>query len=87
MQRLNASASCLCCLRFAGGDLSNELVRHFLIERTQKGVRLKGCPKEPNFGKSPLPSFISLSKTLQGSVRVCEALRVSLNSKYSRQKE
>ncbi|XP_048866994.1 tensin-3-like isoform X3 [Brienomyrus brachyistius] len=33
-----------------GGDLSNELVRHFLIERTQKGVRLKGCPKEPNFG-------------------------------------
>ncbi|XP_062850465.1 tensin-3-like [Trichomycterus rosablanca] len=34
----------------AGGDLSNELVRHFLIECTPKGVRLKGCPNEPYFG-------------------------------------
>lgn len=34
----------------AAGDLSNELVRHFLIECTQKGVRLKGCPNEPYFG-------------------------------------
>uniref|UniRef100_A0A1A7WMR6 Tensin 3 n=1 Tax=Iconisemion striatum TaxID=60296 RepID=A0A1A7WMR6_9TELE len=33
-----------------GGDLSNELVRHFLIECTAKGVRLKGCPNEPHFG-------------------------------------
>uniref|UniRef100_A0A4W5MI02 Tensin 3 n=1 Tax=Hucho hucho TaxID=62062 RepID=A0A4W5MI02_9TELE len=33
-----------------GGDLSYELVRHFLIECTQKGVRLKGCPNEPYFG-------------------------------------
>ncbi|NXW18147.1 TENS3 protein, partial [Circaetus pectoralis] len=32
------------------GDLSNELVRHFLIECTHKGVRLKGCPNEPYFG-------------------------------------
>ncbi|NXG54855.1 TENS3 protein, partial [Hemiprocne comata] len=32
------------------GDLSNELVRHFLIECTHKGVRLKGCPNEPCFG-------------------------------------
>ncbi|KAI3368120.1 hypothetical protein L3Q82_007852 [Scortum barcoo] len=32
------------------GDLSNELVRHFLIECTQRGVRLKGCPNEPYFG-------------------------------------
>ncbi|XP_039565486.1 tensin-3 isoform X2 [Passer montanus] len=32
------------------GDPSNELVRHFLIECTQKGVRLKGCPNEPYFG-------------------------------------
>ncbi|XP_067273224.1 si:ch211-191a24.3 isoform X2 [Pseudorasbora parva] len=31
-------------------DLSNELVRHFLIECTPKGVRLKGCPNEPYFG-------------------------------------
>ncbi|KAJ7986348.1 hypothetical protein DPEC_G00338990 [Dallia pectoralis] len=34
----------------ASGDLANELVRHFLIECTQKGVRLKGCPNEPYFG-------------------------------------
>ncbi|KAI5104692.1 tensin-3 [Silurus meridionalis] len=33
-----------------GGDLSSELVRHFLIECTPKGVRLKGCPNEPYFG-------------------------------------
>uniref|UniRef100_A0A3B3TIY5 Tensin-3-like n=1 Tax=Poecilia latipinna TaxID=48699 RepID=A0A3B3TIY5_9TELE len=32
------------------GDLSSELVRHFLIECTPKGVRLKGCPNEPYFG-------------------------------------
>ncbi|NXN50917.1 TENS3 protein, partial [Rynchops niger] len=32
------------------GDMSNELVRHFLIECTHKGVRLKGCPNEPYFG-------------------------------------
>uniref|UniRef100_A0A8D0BXD6 Tensin 3 n=1 Tax=Salvator merianae TaxID=96440 RepID=A0A8D0BXD6_SALMN len=32
------------------GDLSNELVRHFLIECIHKGVRLKGCPNEPYFG-------------------------------------
>ncbi|KAK1795898.1 hypothetical protein P4O66_009004 [Electrophorus voltai] len=31
------------------GDLTSELVRHFLIECTQKGVRLKGCPNEPYF--------------------------------------
>lgn len=33
------------------GDLSNELVRHFLIECTPKGVRLKGCSNEPYFGE------------------------------------
>uniref|UniRef100_UPI00358F03FC tensin-1-like isoform X2 n=1 Tax=Myxine glutinosa TaxID=7769 RepID=UPI00358F03FC len=33
------------------GDPScNELVRHFLIESTNMGVRLKGCPNEPVFG-------------------------------------
>nr|XP_032823670.1 tensin-3-like isoform X1 [Petromyzon marinus] len=32
------------------GDLANELVRHYLIESTPKGVRLKGCPNEPFFG-------------------------------------
>uniref|UniRef100_A0A3P8SZT4 SH2 domain-containing protein n=1 Tax=Amphiprion percula TaxID=161767 RepID=A0A3P8SZT4_AMPPE len=32
------------------GDITNELVRHFLIETSPKGVRLKGCPNEPYFG-------------------------------------
>lgn len=31
-------------------DISSELVRHFLVEPTAKGVRLKGCPNEPVFG-------------------------------------
>lgn len=32
-------------------DPQSELVRHFLIEPTSKGVRLKGCSNEPVFGK------------------------------------
>ncbi|XP_076038846.1 tensin-3-like isoform X2 [Oratosquilla oratoria] len=32
------------------GDPANELVRHFLIEPTSRGVRLKGCSNEPVFG-------------------------------------
>uniref|UniRef100_A0A146LA02 Tensin n=2 Tax=Lygus hesperus TaxID=30085 RepID=A0A146LA02_LYGHE len=31
------------------GDPANELVRHFLIEPTSRGVRLKGCSNEPVF--------------------------------------
>ncbi|CAH1789423.1 unnamed protein product [Owenia fusiformis] len=31
------------------GDPSHELVRHFLIEPTPKGVKLKGCSNEPVF--------------------------------------
>lgn len=34
-----------------GGDRDAELVRHFLIETTSKGVRLKGCNSEPTFGE------------------------------------
>ena len=34
-----------------GGDPDAELVRHFLIETTSKGVRLKGCNNEPTFGE------------------------------------
>ena len=33
------------------GDPQAELVRHFLIEPTAKGVRLKGCSTEPVFGE------------------------------------
>lgn len=32
-------------------DPTSELVRHFLIEPTSRGVRLKGCANEPVFGK------------------------------------
>ncbi|XP_029442453.1 tensin-like, partial [Rhinatrema bivittatum] len=32
------------------GDATTELVRHFLIETSPKGVKLKGCPNEPFFG-------------------------------------
>ena len=32
------------------GDPAAELVRHFLIEPTSKGVRIKGCNNEPVFG-------------------------------------
>ncbi|XP_062047501.1 tensin-1 isoform X3 [Lepus europaeus] len=32
------------------GDMTQELVRHFLIETGPRGVKLKGCPNEPNFG-------------------------------------
>lgn len=35
---------------FVAGDITNELVRHFLIESSPKGVKLKGCPNEPYFG-------------------------------------
>lgn len=30
-------------------DQGNELVRHFLIEPTSRGVKLKGCANEPVF--------------------------------------
>ena len=33
-----------------GSDPLSELVRHFLIEPTTKGVRIKGCCNEPIFG-------------------------------------
>uniref|UniRef100_F6V7W7 SH2 domain-containing protein n=1 Tax=Ciona intestinalis TaxID=7719 RepID=F6V7W7_CIOIN len=33
-----------------GTDMNNELVRHFLIEPSTRGVKLKGCPNEPVFG-------------------------------------
>lgn len=32
-------------------DPANELVRHFLIEPTSRGVKLKGCSNEPVFSK------------------------------------
>lgn len=32
-------------------DPTSELIRHFLIEPTSRGVRLKGCANEPVFGK------------------------------------
>jgi len=43
-----------------GGDPEAELVRHFLIETTSRGVRLKGCNNEPVFGKLNIPCLLSL---------------------------
>ena len=34
----------------SSGDPQADLVRHFLIEPTPKGVRLRGCSNEPVFG-------------------------------------
>jgi len=47
-------------LMWSGGDPDAELVRHFLIETTSKGVRLKGCNNEPTFGE--LAVFITSSQ-------------------------
>ena len=38
-------------------DPSSELVRHFLIEPTSKGVRIKGCSNEPVFGERQMNTF------------------------------
>lgn len=35
-----------------GDPPGSELVRHFLIETTPKGVKLRGCSNEPVFGKT-----------------------------------
>jgi len=44
-----------------GADPQAELVRHYLIERTQTGhVRLKGCPNEPDFGKRSFEPQLTL---------------------------
>lgn len=37
---------------FLIGNVTNELVRHFLIESSAKGVHVKGASEEPHFGKS-----------------------------------
>ena len=31
-------------------NLEDELIRHYLIEPSMRGVRLKGCANEPVFG-------------------------------------
>lgn len=35
------------------GNVTNELVRHFLIESSAKGVHVKGASEEPHFGSLP----------------------------------
>ncbi|KAI2667121.1 Tensin-3 [Labeo rohita] len=57
---------CVCVCVLSGADLSSELVRHFLIECSPRGVRLKGCPSEPYFGSLsalvyPLEDAVSAS--------------------------
>lgn len=52
------SSSFIFCSYFEVGDITNELVRHFLIETSAKGVRLKGCPNEPYFGNDGFLSAV-----------------------------
>lgn len=47
---------------FIPGDMTHELVRHFLIETGPRGVKLKGCPNEPNFGEMLSPSLCPHSR-------------------------
>lgn len=44
----------------AVGDDGGELIRHFLIESSAKGVHLKGADEEPYFGKKICPVFVSI---------------------------
>lgn len=65
-----------------GADPMNELVRHFLIEPTAKGVRIKGCYNEPVFGSlaalvyqhslTPLALPIKLNLPLEDLVPTAE---------------
>lgn len=52
-------------------DPASELVRHYLIEPTAKGVRIKGCNNEPVFG--------SLSALIYQHSVTGSALECSLN--------
>ena len=57
------------CLYSMTADPQSELVRHFLIEPTSKGIRLKGCSNEPVFGQSHISSFVSSVCTNVGRLR------------------
>lgn len=39
------------------GEDSADLIRHFLVESSAKGVHLKGADEEPYFGKPPQPPY------------------------------
>ncbi|XP_025900568.1 tensin-2-like, partial [Nothoprocta perdicaria] len=41
------------CVTPSKGDPQEQLVRHFLLETGPRGVKIKGCPKEPHFGSLP----------------------------------
>ncbi len=49
--------SIIVCIKYmiscllAGGDPLEQLVRHFLIEKGPRGVKIKGCQNEPYFGE------------------------------------
>lgn len=49
-------------VHFCSGDPKAELVRHFLIEPTLKGVKLKGCSSEPVFGTNCSLSVAQLGR-------------------------
>lgn len=57
-----------CFFFFNPGDMTHELVRHFLIETGPRGVKLKGCPNEPNFGEPNLAFHYGLRSSPQGGL-------------------
>lgn len=63
-----------CFLFSVPGDMTHELVRHFLIETGPRGVKLKGCPNEPNFGEHRGLSLRSLSWSSEGLTPVLSVL-------------
>lgn len=61
-------------------DLDNELVRHFLIETTKKGVRLKGYNDEPVFGKFWLNTTHLFGGSLAAKCSLLKDARVASES-------
>eukprot|EP00064_Thunnus_orientalis_P013565 superscaffoldBa00002230_g13604 len=60
------------------GDMTNELVRHFLIETSPKGVRLKGCPNEPYFACNVLYINSVDMESLTGPQAIAKAISQTL---------
>lgn len=50
------NVSIIVCIKYIiscllAGDPLEQLVRHFLIEKGPRGVKIKGCQNEPYFGE------------------------------------
>lgn len=74
---------------FIPGDMTHELVRHFLIETGPRGVKLKGCPNEPNFGELSLHFCVQSACAVSGlsPVSLPQLLPVPPGRRCSRKNE